>query len=138
MFDAEKSYAKIALRKMRLQKGLSFIHVAGLALAAAFALLVIAFIRGELTYDRFHERSDRIFQVVTAFGPLQPGASTSPPIGPALAAEYPEIRAYVRLYKMLLAVGRGPVIHTQRGRIATPLAYKHFGIPEPRSQNHLF
>ena len=129
MFESEKSYAKIALRKIRLQKGLSFIHVAGLAMALAFALLVIAYVRDELTYDRFHERSDRIFQVVTAFGPLTTGASTSPPLGPALSAEFPEIRAYVRLYKMTLAVGRGDKIFNQAVSYADPNFFDVLSFP---------
>jgi Holliday junction resolvasome RuvABC ATP-dependent DNA helicase subunit len=32
----------------------------------------------------------------------------------------------------------GLLDRTQRGRMATALAYKHFGVEEPRRQSHLF
>jgi Holliday junction resolvasome RuvABC ATP-dependent DNA helicase subunit len=32
----------------------------------------------------------------------------------------------------------GLLDRTQRGRVATALAYKHFGLEAPRSQPHLF
>jgi Holliday junction DNA helicase RuvB len=32
----------------------------------------------------------------------------------------------------------GLLDRTQRGRVATPLAYKHFGIEAPRAQQPLF
>ncbi|MBN1274041.1 MAG: ABC transporter permease [Candidatus Aminicenantes bacterium] len=56
-------YLKIALRKVKRQKGYTFINVAGLSVAMACFLLMMTSVQFDLSYDRFHEKADRIFRV---------------------------------------------------------------------------
>ena len=55
---------KIALRTLARDKGYALINLAGLAIAVACCLILGIYLRIELTYDRSHESSDRIFRIV--------------------------------------------------------------------------
>ena len=57
------NYYKVALRKIKRQKSHSFINIAGLSVAMACFLIILIFIQFELSFDRFFDRSDRIFRV---------------------------------------------------------------------------
>lgn len=57
------NYYKVALRKIKRQKSHSLINIAGLSVAMACFLLILTFIQFELSYDRFFDHADRIFQV---------------------------------------------------------------------------
>lgn len=58
-----KNYLTITLRTLRRHKGYALINVSGLAVGMACCLLVILFVRDEQSFDRFHEKADRTFQV---------------------------------------------------------------------------
>jgi putative ABC transport system permease protein len=57
------SYLKIALRNLRKRGSFSLINIVGLGLGIAASLVILLYVRHELTYDRFHEQADRIHQV---------------------------------------------------------------------------
>lgn len=96
------NYIKIAFRNIARNKGYTFITVAGLSVGLAVCFLIILFVRAELSVDRFHENSDRIYRIVSipeedhAFLRISP--MVPPLLGPLLAAELPEIQQYVRFY----------------------------------------
>ena len=58
-----KNYLKIALRNVRRQKAYAFINIAGLAMGMACCILIVSFIATELSYDRFHKNSNRIYRL---------------------------------------------------------------------------
>ncbi len=58
-----KNYIKIALRNLLKQKGYSLINVAGLAIGMACCLLILLYVKDELSYDRYHKNIDRIYRV---------------------------------------------------------------------------
>ncbi len=96
------NYIKIAFRNIARNKGYTFINVAGLSVGLAVCFLIILFVRAELSVDRFHENSDRIYRIVSipeedhAFLRISPMLPAL--LGPLLAAELPEIQQYVRFY----------------------------------------
>ncbi len=47
-----KNYLKIALRNLRKNKGYSFINIIGLAVGIACCIIIILFVKNELSYDR--------------------------------------------------------------------------------------
>ena len=59
-----KNYLKIAFRNIRKNKGYSFINISGLAVGLASFLLLGIYISHELSYDTYHEDSDRIYRIV--------------------------------------------------------------------------
>ena len=94
------NYGKIALRKLRRQKVYSFINIAGLAVRLAACLLILLWVKDELSYDAYHEKADRIYRVGLSGG--RDGASKGLAVAPfasapAFAAEIPEIETYARL-----------------------------------------
>jgi len=87
---------------MLRNKTSSFINVGGLSVGIAAALLILIFIEKELSYDKFHKDSDRIYQVVlngNMNGQEFWGGNTPPPVGAALTNNIPEIESYTRFYK---------------------------------------
>ncbi len=55
------NYTKIVLRKIKRQKGYSFINIAGLAIGMACCIVMVLYIHSELSFDTFHENADRIY-----------------------------------------------------------------------------
>jgi putative ABC transport system permease protein len=94
------NYLKIAFRNLRRYQGYSFINIAGLALGMACFFLIVLYVRFELSYDRFHENHDRIYQVLNRYeteGRISWHGSSPAPLGPALVNDFPEITAAVRI-----------------------------------------
>ncbi|NGP77681.1 FtsX-like permease family protein [Balneolaceae bacterium YR4-1] len=58
-----KNYFKIALRNIRKNPGYSFINIFGLALGMGVSILILLYVQYELSYDTYHENSDRIVRV---------------------------------------------------------------------------
>jgi putative ABC transport system permease protein len=56
-------YLKVAFRKISHQKSHSFINIAGLSVAMACFLIMMTNVLFELSFDRFHEKSDRLYRV---------------------------------------------------------------------------
>lgn len=59
------SYIKTTGRNLGRNKLFSFINIIGLAVSMSVGLLMIAFLSDLLSYDRFHEKSDRIYRVIS-------------------------------------------------------------------------
>jgi putative ABC transport system permease protein len=93
-----KSFINITLRNMVRQKGFSFINIFGLAIGMAVVILIALFIRNEMSYDKFHEKYDRIFRLV-GDNPADKDsfAGIPAPLGPAMKENFPDIVDYVRL-----------------------------------------
>lgn len=84
---------RLFLRNLWLNKLYSAVTVLGFSLALMLVILLSAYIRQELSYDRFHVNKDRIYRAVTNIG-----STFAPPIGERLKNRYPEVEAYSRLY----------------------------------------
>ena len=96
-----KNYLKIALRHLKKYKAYSFINIAGLAIGMGCCILILFYVQDELSYDRYHEKADRIFRVVDRFdvpgGIVADFALTSAPFAPTLKSEFSEVEDSVRL-----------------------------------------
>lgn len=95
-----KNYLITAIRNILRSKGVSLINVLGLGAGFAATLLLIFFIRFELSYDRFHENADRIYRVATDIqmpdGTPRRAAMTLGQVGPAVYDEFPEVEQFLR------------------------------------------
>ena len=58
-----QNYFKIAIRNLLKNRVYSFINIAGLATGITCSLLILLWIFDELTYDKFHPKVDRLYQV---------------------------------------------------------------------------
>ena len=81
---------------MKKYKGYSFINIGGLAVGLACFILLSLWINFEVSYDRFHENSDNLYQVINEIllpnGDLRFFTNTPGALANALQTERPEIR----------------------------------------------
>ena len=97
-----QNYLKVALRNIKRSKGFSFINIAGLSVGMVCFILIMLFVKYELSYDRYHENADDIYRVVmktpgsiylgTDWWNCTPGALKA-----ALMGECPEISRIARV-----------------------------------------
>ena len=97
------NYAKIALRKMRRQKGFSSINLAGLTVGLAAALFILLYVGFELSFDRFHKDLSRIYLVGLSTS-TETGKNLSagnmPLMGPTIKAQFPQVESAARFSNM--------------------------------------
>jgi putative ABC transport system permease protein len=81
-------------------RGYASINIFGLAIGLAASIFIFLYVINELTYDRFHEKSDRIYKAWIS-GMMPTGeihdAVTAGPMAGAMLADYPEVEQAVRL-----------------------------------------
>ncbi len=97
-----KNYLKIAIRNIIRQKGYIFINVLGLSIGIACSILIFLFINYELSFDKYHEKSDRIYRVYIdgkIAGQEIQGAYTSSPLASTLKSSFPEVEDACRMEK---------------------------------------
>ncbi len=58
-----KNYFKIAWRNLIQGKAFSIINISGLAVGMAGAVLILLWLHNESSYDKFHEKKDRLYEV---------------------------------------------------------------------------
>jgi putative ABC transport system permease protein len=89
-----RNYLKIAFRNLWKHKIYSLINVLGLSVGLACCILIALFILDELSYDRYHSKSERIYRLTRDFMDDDGKASlhlghVAPPFGHLLKDEFP-------------------------------------------------
>jgi len=104
-----KNLLLVALRNFKRDKWYSLLNILGLTIGITFSLFLIFYIQDELSYDRYHEKADRIFRVESYIKEPEKDTlkwvSTPFPMAPALSKDYPEVEEAVRL------VGNGNILY---------------------------
>ncbi|MEM9986410.1 MAG: ABC transporter permease, partial [Bacteroidota bacterium] len=91
--DMYRNYLKVAWRNITRQKGYASINILGMAIGMAVCLMILLFVRQEMSYDQYHEKSDRIYRVTREWF-NQAGESVlhlghlAPPFKPLLAGDF--------------------------------------------------
>ena len=94
-----RNYLKIALRNLAKHRFYSLINISGLAVGIASCLVIVLFVRNELSYDRFHKNADRIYRIngEIKFGGNHYRLAVAPaPMAEAILNDYPEVESAVR------------------------------------------
>ena len=95
-----KNLLLIAIRNFKKDKWYSLLNILGLTIGITFSLFLIFYITDELSYDRYHEKANRIFRIVSYIQEKDKNtdwAITQLPLGPTLKKDYPEVEEMVRL-----------------------------------------
>ncbi|MBN1165303.1 MAG: ABC transporter permease [Candidatus Krumholzibacteriota bacterium] len=95
-----RNYFLVALRNLKKHKSYSLINILGLSVGMACCILIGTYILNELSYDRYHEKSDRIFRLVsilTLGDKPNDVATTNFPPALAMRNDYPEVVNSVRI-----------------------------------------
>ncbi|MDF2431271.1 MAG: putative transport system permease protein [Mucilaginibacter sp.] len=94
---------KIAWRILVRQKLFSVINILGLAIGMAACLLIFQYISFELSYDNFHKNGANIYRIkhqnYSQGNLIENLPKTYSAVGPALKAEFPEVREMTRVSK---------------------------------------
>ncbi|MDQ6478299.1 ABC transporter permease [Dyadobacter sp. LHD-138] len=95
-----KNYLRIALRNLWKHKNYSFINIAGLAMGMAVSMLILMFVVHEYSYDKFHEKGNRIYRLLTKVkmdGHDMQSISFSAKLAPLLKESTPHVEDFVRV-----------------------------------------
>ena len=96
-----KNYLKIAIRNLFKNKVYSFINIFGLSIGLACCLLIMMFVKNELSFDRFHKNPDNIYRAALYenYGKDEKHFNSITPaqLGPMLKDNIPEIKNSVRI-----------------------------------------
>jgi putative ABC transport system permease protein len=97
-----KNYFIIALRNLARNKIYSFINIAGLSLGLASAMLIILYVKDEVSFDRFHQGVNRIYRVTSNHfdkkeNKINYTSNTGYLQGPRYTAHIPELLSFVRI-----------------------------------------
>lgn len=96
-----KNYLLTSIRNLRKHFVYSVINITGLGLGLAICLLLVVWISHELSYDKFYEKSDRIYRAALeySFGGQVVKTSVSPTaLLPSLEKNFAEVETGVRVY----------------------------------------
>ncbi|HEY9117121.1 MAG TPA: ABC transporter permease, partial [Roseivirga sp.] len=93
-----KNHIFLAFRNFKKRKAFTFINMLGLTVGMTVCLLILAYAKYELSFDKYHEHSDRIYRVSVNMynGDLlqDKDAQCYPAVGPMSLEAFPEIMNY--------------------------------------------
>src|SRR5258708_30187917 len=90
-----KNYIVVTFRNLLRSKTYSFINIAGLSIGITCSLLILLWVIDELSFDRFHPKVNRLYQVWinAAFdGKINSWTSVPLPMHEALKSEHNNIK----------------------------------------------
>ena len=128
-----RNYLKITLRNLKRHKIFSFINIFGLSIGLACSVLILLFVKNELSYDSFHKNADRIYRLSLFenyakdnqhFNSITPGV-----LGPMLKSYYPEIENSVRISLMAGKITYGSKSFSEQYELVDPEFFKMFNFP---------
>jgi len=89
------SYLNIAFRNIARQKVYYLIQITGFAIALSCVILILSWVRYELSFDKFHAKGDNIYRVLMEINAKSENAFhlaiTPPPMANSLQSNFPEI-----------------------------------------------
>jgi putative ABC transport system permease protein len=94
------NYLKIAVRNLNRNKGYAFINIAGLAIGMACCILIVLYIQSELSFDKYHDKADRIYLLKRhgIYGGKELTSSSNNALSAGLMKEdFPEVENTVRI-----------------------------------------
>lgn len=99
-----KNFLRTALRTILKYKTYAAINFLGLTTGFALALLIVAYVRSEVSYDQFHTKADRLYRIkYVAPNGLQI-ASSPPPIAPVMKDFFPGVEEAGRMFARSVSV----------------------------------
>jgi putative ABC transport system permease protein len=98
-----KNLIKTAIRHIVKHFGYSVLNILGLTLGITSALFLIIYVADEVSYDRYHEKADRIYRVSSTIKEPDDQFTwifAQIPFGPQVVHDYPEVQSSVRFINM--------------------------------------
>src|ERR1700722_16365409 len=135
-------FFKLTLRNLWRNKSFSAINIIGLAIGMASALLIGLWIQNEVSFDRFHEKTDRIHLLYSREdnnGKPDVWPRVSALMAPELKKDYPEVEDAVKFRIVFFLITEGDKHLNLRGAFADSTFLSVFSFPllEGNSKNAL-
>ncbi|MHB1206585.1 MAG: ABC transporter permease [Rhodospirillaceae bacterium] len=129
-----RNWFTVAVRNLAKHRLHAAINILGLAVGLASCIVIILFVRDEVSYDRWIPDAQRIYRIHTRYdfpgrAPLVTTSSASP-VAPALLQDHPqEIETATRVMALTPIVRRGSDIYFERGQGVDTAFFKVFDLP---------
>jgi putative ABC transport system permease protein len=126
------NHLAISLRHLRRRGFFSFVNITGLAVGLAACWLIGVYFFYEKSFDRFLPQADRICAVALDLKMQQDEGRTTntpPPLGPRLAADFPEIELAARSFYLQESTvrreqpGKAPIVFAERAAYAVDTSF---------------
>ncbi|MDN4164975.1 ABC transporter permease [Cytophagales bacterium LB-30] len=98
------NFFKTALRNILKHKAYALINLIGLTIGIGLCLLIITYVRSELSYDTHHVHVDRLHRMSYHVPNGLQLASTPPPIAPVLKDYFSEVEQVARVYQRNITI----------------------------------
>jgi putative ABC transport system permease protein len=111
-----KNYFKIAFRNLQRNKIYSLINIVGLALGLACTMLIILYVKDEVSFDRFHHNLNNIYRIVNSNyfeGKWHKSENTGFLQGPRFTQNVPGIEKFVRIASGTEDIKMGTEVQSQ-------------------------
>ncbi|WP_242617505.1 ABC transporter permease [Cecembia calidifontis] len=87
------NYFKIFIRNLKKNPAYMLINILGLSVGMTASILIFLFVQHELSYDKYHEKSDRIYRLSRSFFSQNGEVNLhlghlAPPFGPLLKSDF--------------------------------------------------
>ena len=115
------NYFKNALRILISQRFYAFINIIGLSIGISACILVMFYVKHDLSYDRYNKNAENMYRVEFSFpreGIVNHVAQSQALLGPTLKNEYPEIKKLSRVYFSERSLVKAGDKNTYEDRIA--------------------
>ncbi|MBX2927506.1 MAG: ABC transporter permease [Saprospiraceae bacterium] len=125
----------LAIRNLLKYKGFSFINLFGLTVGFTCCLLIGIYIANELSFDRYHEKAERIWRVSREFRTKDGNTQLhlghlAPPFGPLLKNEFSVVEDATRMLQTNASLRKGDQLFLEEEFFfAEPAAFRIFDIP---------
>ncbi len=89
-----KNLLLIAIRNFKKDKWFSLLNILGLTIGITFSLFLIFYINDELNYDRYNEKADQIYRIVSYIHEKDKNTNwtiTQAPLAATLKKDFPEV-----------------------------------------------
>jgi len=105
-----RNHFKITFRYLASHKAFTLINLVGLTTGILVCFFALLFVEFELSYDKYHKKGEHIYRVVTNVH--TPNGvrleSSAPPMAPAVAANFPDVGNFARVFLDYMIVQSDP------------------------------
>jgi putative ABC transport system permease protein len=108
-----KNYFKTAFRSLARNKVYSFINIAGLSIGLACVMLIMLYVKDEVSFDRFQKNVNNIYRIVSASPRGDKMGMTGALQGPRFTQNVPGIKSFVRLKNGAEDIKTGNYVQSQ-------------------------
>ena len=110
-----RNYFKTAFRNLARNKIYSFINIFGLSIGLASAMLIMLYVKDEVSFDRFHKNVGHIYRVAKRTNGNNENGATGFLQGPRFSQNVPGIKSFVRVEGDVEDIQKGNEIQEQNG-----------------------